>query len=190
MLTTSSWDPDGSHLPGKSQPEISSPEETHSRPGIVPSGHTRENKRPGPGMCIRCKAHLGQCTCQAPGHLNGLDLGKTQNTQLISSGSVLLQCNQELWKLRPGKCMKCRVHLEQCPSRAPWSLSSVDPGSTCHIGLWQTQCHPSTVSSPHMPAVFVCGHHCPLMAGQKLDTEETANRGIQNEKKKGEPHQK
>ena len=45
--------------------------------------------------------------------------------------------------------MKCSAHVGLCPCRPPWSLSSVDPGSTCHLGLWQTQCGPSTVSNPH-----------------------------------------
>ena len=66
------------------------------------------------------------------------------------SGSVSLQSTQEPEQLRPGKCMKHRDHLGQCSCRAPWSLSSVDPGSTCHLDLWQTKCDPSTVSTPHI----------------------------------------
>ena len=45
--------------------------------------------------------------------------------------------------------MKCRAHLGQCPCRTHWSLSCVDSGSTCRLGLWQTQCGPSTASTPH-----------------------------------------
>ena len=45
--------------------------------------------------------------------------------------------------------MKHRAHLRQCPCRTPWSLSSVDLGSTCCLGLWQTQCGPSTMSTSH-----------------------------------------
>ena len=65
------------------------------------------------------------------------------------SGSVLLQNTQESEHLRPGMCMKCRAHLGQCPSGAPWSLSSVNLGSTRCLGLWQAQCGPPTVSNPH-----------------------------------------
>ena len=60
-----------------------------------------------------------------------------------------LQGTPEPEQLRPGKCTKCRAHLGQCPCRAPWSLSRVDPGSTRRLGLWQTQCGPSTASTPH-----------------------------------------
>ena len=59
---------------------------------------------------------------------------------------------------RLGKCMKSRAPLGQCPCRAPWSLNSVEPGSTCHLGLWQTQCGPSTVNTPHTcQGYFFCG---------------------------------
>ena len=59
------------------------------------------------------------------------------------------QSTREPEQRRPGKCTKGRAHLGQCPCRAPWSLSRVDPGSTRHLGLWQTQCGPPTVSTPH-----------------------------------------
>ena len=65
------------------------------------------------------------------------------------SGSVPLQSTPEPEQPRPGKCTKCRAHLGQCPCRAPWSLSRVDPGSTRRLGLRQTQCGPSTASTPH-----------------------------------------
>ena len=70
------------------------------------------------------------------------------------SGSAPLQSTQEPERLRPGKCTKLRDHVGQCSSRAPWSLSSVDPGSTRHLGLWQTPCGPSTGSTPH-----TCQHY-------------------------------
>ena len=49
LRTTSSWDPGGWHLPGGSQPEISSPEEIQSTPQTMLSWCTQETKRPRPG---------------------------------------------------------------------------------------------------------------------------------------------
>ena len=63
------------------------------------------------------------------------------------SRSVPLQSTRETEWLRPEKFMKHRVHLEQCPCRGHWSLRSMDLESTHHLGLWQTQCGPSTVST-------------------------------------------
>ena len=65
------------------------------------------------------------------------------------SGSVPLWSFWEPEQLKAGKCTKHSVHLGQCPCKACWSLSSVDLGSTCCLGLWQTQCGASTVSSLH-----------------------------------------
>ena len=64
------------------------------------------------------------------------DLGRAQNTH--PTGSVPLQSIQEHEWLRPGKCMKCRACFGQFPCRAPWSLSSVDQGSTGHLDLGHT----------------------------------------------------
>ena len=67
-------------------------------------------------------------------------------------------------QLRPGKCMKHRVHLGQCPCRAPWSLSSVNRGRTRCLGLGQTQCGPYNLSTSHtcqqyLFAVFLLPHN-------------------------------
>ena len=75
------WILDSSHWQGMSQPETSSPEETHSTPRIVPSSRSREIEQLGLGKCIRCMAHPGQCAHQAPGCQSCLDLGKAQNAQ-------------------------------------------------------------------------------------------------------------
>ena len=88
----------------------------------------------GPGKGTKHTAHLGLCLCREPE-----------------------------W-LIPGNCMKCRAHLGQCPCRVPWSLTSVDLGSTHCIGLWQTQCGPSTVNTTHtcqwyLFAVFLPPHN-------------------------------
>ena len=72
------------------------------------------------------------------------------------SGSVPLQSTQEPERLRPRECTKARAHVGQYPCRASRSLSSVDPGSTCCLGLWQTHCGPSTASTTHILAVFIC----------------------------------
>ena len=108
---------------------------------------TRGTNRPGPGRWLRHTDHLGQCTCQAPGHLSCLDLGRAQNAH--PTDSVPLWSTQEPEQLRPGKFPKRKAHFGQYPCRAPWSLSSVDPGSTCHLELWQTKCGPYTVNILH-----------------------------------------
>ena len=69
---------DSWHLPGGLQPEIRSPEETHTE---VPSWHTQETAA-GPSQGNRLMAHLWQCTHKTPS-LSCLDLGRTQNTQPI-----------------------------------------------------------------------------------------------------------
>ena len=102
----------------------------------------------GPGRWVRCTAHLGQCTLQTPGHLSCSDLGRVQNA--CPAKSVPLWNTWESEQLRPGKCTKHRVCFGQCPCRAPWSLSSVDPGSICRLELGQTQYVPYTVSTPYM----------------------------------------
>ena len=96
--------------------------------------------------------------------------------------------------LGPGKYIKCKAHLGQCPCRAPRSLSIVDPGSTCCLGLGQTQCGPYTANTPHkcqwnlfresLPPQNTTEQvslnkwpHLPPVSGWKLDTEETVNRG-------------
>ena len=67
-------------MPGVSQPEISSPEESHSIPETVLLQHTRETKQSGQGRRLRIKAHPGQCAHQAPSHLGEL-LGPGKGTE-------------------------------------------------------------------------------------------------------------
>ena len=86
------------------------------------------------------------------------------------TGSVPLRSMWEPELLRPRECKKCRVHLGQCPCRAPWSLSSVDPGNTCCPGLWQTQCGPSTASTPHTY------HHICLQCPSLCTTQVSLNK--------------
>ena len=65
--------------------------------------------------------------------------------------------------LRPGKCIKHRAHLGQCPQLATRRLSRVDTESTCHICQWQAQCGSSTSSTATYPSsiCFQCptSHH-------------------------------
>ena len=145
LLTTSSWDPGwltstrrvtaSDQLPRGDTGHLR--QCSHGEPG-KPSGRMRE--------VIRSTAHLKRCACQEPGHLSCSDLGRAQNAQ--PTCSVSLRSTQEPEQLRPGKCRKCRVRSRQRPCRAPWSLSSVDPGSTHGLELRQTLCGP-TASTPH-----------------------------------------
>ena len=156
-------------------------------------------RQPGLGRWLRHMAHLGQCTHQAPGHLSCLDLGRAQNAH--PTDSVPLWSTQEPEWLRPGKCPKRKSHFGQYPCRALWSLSSVDPGSTCRLELGQTQCGPYTVSTPHthqwyLFVVFLPPHNTteqgslnkwppsPLVSGWKLNTKDTCRRS-QNKQRRG-----
>ena len=120
----------------------------------------------------RHTAHLRQCSHGESGKLSGqmqeviktyhaprtVRLPRTWSPELLRPGKGT-KCTPSLVcalaeyprpeQLRPGKCRKCRVRFRQCPCRAPWSLSSVDPGSTYRLELWQTCCGPCTVSTPH-----------------------------------------
>ena len=82
-------------------------------------------------------------THSAPGAVH---LPSTQSPEMLwtwegnrkhrPSGFVSLWSTWEPEWLSPRNFTKHRAHLGQCPCRAPWSLSSVDLGSTCHLGLW------------------------------------------------------
>ena len=111
---------DGSHLPGMWQSEISHAEKTQSLPETMLSRCTWETKQLGLGRYIKCTAHLGQHTRQAPSGLTCLDLGRR----------------------------KCTTNLGLCPCGAPENLSSLDLGSARnprptwdsalaeHLGAW------------------------------------------------------
>ena len=106
----------------------------------------------GLGRWIRCRAHMGQCAHRAFSHLSTWTWEEHRMHSL--PGSVLLQSTGEPERLRTGKWTKHWVHLGQCP------VEHLEPeqcglGSTRHPGPWQSQCGPVTVSTTHMPAVFV-----------------------------------
>ena len=148
LLTTCFWDPGRFTSTRSVTARDQLPEETHSTPGTVPLWCIQETEQPGLGRCIRHTTHLGQCSCQVRGHLSMLNLGRAQNTQPI--GLCAFAEYSRTWVAeRPWKCTKHRVHVGQCTCKTPWSLSSVDLGSTSCPGLRQTQCGPSTVSIHH-----------------------------------------
>ena len=81
--------------------------------------------------------------------LNHKEIENLKDKMHSPFGSVPLQSIREPERLRPEMCMKCRIHWGQCHCRAPWSLNSVDLGSTHSLGWWQTKCDSSTVSTLH-----------------------------------------
>ena len=87
--------------------------------------------------------------------------------------------------LGPGKCMRCTAHMELCHHGALRSLSGLDLGSGCSLGLWQPPCGPSTMSAlPHACDVclqcsslstaqlnkwaWISGHFTPSCQGRNL----------------------
>ena len=142
-------------MPGGSQPEISSPEETRGTHETALLRRTQETKWLGLGRCLRCTAHLGQCAHKEPGRLSSSDPGRAQN--VCPTESVPLQSTQEPEpeQLRPGKCMQPRAHIGQFPYRETWSLSSVDWKSTRAMSWGKPSVARYCEHSPHMPVIFV-----------------------------------
>ena len=102
----------------------------------------------GGGDKMHCPT-WGECVYQAPGHLRCSDLGRAQNAGPTEAVPLWSTWEPEPEQLRPGKCMQPRACFRQFPCRTTWSLSSVDPGSTRHLELGQTQCGSDTASTPH-----------------------------------------
>ena len=59
------------------------------------------------------------CTCQAPGHLSCLDLGRAQNAGPTESALLKTTQVSESERLRPGKCIQPRASLRQFPAEQP-----------------------------------------------------------------------
>ena len=97
----------GCHPPEESQPEISSPEETYSTPEM-------EAKWPGPGRWLRCRVHVGQCACQAPGHLSCSALERAQKACLA----------QRDWSRTMGQGLWVQIWVWHKPS---WRRSPLTP---------------------------------------------------------------
>ena len=110
---------------------------THGPPETARSPSSWSPELLGPGKGTKRTAYPGLCPCGTPENLSCLDLGSARN-----SGPT--------W------------HLGQCPCRAPWRQISLDPGSTCCLGLWQTQCGPSTVSTCHTCQRYLFAVSLPL----------------------------
>ena len=92
-------------------------------------------------------AHLGQCTHQATSHLSCLDLERAQNVQ---TNCVCAFAEHP----RTSVAQTCDVYETQGPLGTVPLQSTLEPEqcgpqSTCHLRLWQTNCGPSTVSTPH-----------------------------------------
>ena len=64
------------------------------------------------------------------GRLSCSDLGRTQTTGPTESVPQWSTREPEPERLRPGKCTQPRAHPRKFPSRATWSLSSIDREST------------------------------------------------------------
>ena len=107
----------GWQLPGLSQPEISIPDETHSTPGTVLSWCTWEPEWWGPGIWVRCTAHMGECACQTlvPWAVRTRE-GHRMHSQ---PRPVPWQSSQEPERLRSGKCMKCSAAWDRAVAEHP-----------------------------------------------------------------------
>ena len=153
------------HPPGGSQSEITFTEEIHDNTWNCALATYLGKRWQGLGRCIRFMGNLGQWAYQAPNHLSGLDPERVKTAQPIWVCSLVE--HQRPWAHRHGKCMQCRAHLGQFLCRVGWSLCSVNPWSTCCLGLRQTQCGTSTVSTPHT-ASSICSQ-CPSLSTAQLN---------------------
>ena len=114
--------------------------------------------------------HLGQCLCGAPRKQSTLD--REVHKMHSPPGTVCLLSTWSTEWLGPGKGINCTAHLGQWPPGAHKNLSSVDLGSTCHLGLWQSRRGPSTVSNllptnplPHGSSICL---KCPFLSTAQL----------------------
>ena len=154
LLTTSSWDPglltSARRVAAWDQFPRGDTQHTWDGALVVHPG----NQVPRTGVEIKTMAHLGQCTCQAPGHLSCSDLGRAQNASPTESVPLWSTWEPEPEQLRPGKCMKLGARFGQFPCRATWSLSSVDRETTRAVSwskpsvvhtLWALPTHASDI---------------------------------------------
>ena len=156
---------DGRHLPGGSQPEMGSPEETHSHlrwyspgaPGTL-SGQDRGGDYDAGQTGTVCAPSTWYC-------LSCADLGRAQNS--CPAESVPLRSARDPEWLRPGKCTKFRARFRQCPCRAPWSLSSGDQGSTHCLALGKASVvHPLQATPTHASDICL---QCPSLPTTRLN---------------------
>ena len=137
---------------GRSQ--RSPPQRRHTAHLRWHSRSTPRNQTAGTREVIRRTAHLGQCACQAPGHLSCWDLGRAQNSHPTESVPLWSSREPEPERLRPGKGTKAWACFGQFPCRAPWSLSQESTGAVSGANpVWPRHCE----HSPHTRAIFACG---------------------------------
>ena len=100
-------------------------------------------------------AHLGQCACQAPGHVSSWGLGKVQNACLMESVPLWTTRELEPEQLRPGSAHNPGP-LWTVPLQGTLEPELHKPGSThAWAGadpVWFICCK----HSPHMPVILVC----------------------------------
>ena len=140
------------HIHQEGHSLISSPEESHTT-GTVPLWCIQETEQPGLGRCIRHTAHL--CSCQVPGHLSILNLGRAQNTAhwaLWLCRVIKSLSGWETWEVHETQgtlgtaCLQSTLEPEQCGPggcKLPWAEAHP---------VWSINCE----HSPHMTAVFAC----------------------------------
>ena len=116
LLVTPSWDPGWLASSRRVTAWGQLPEDTHStaEPALAAHSAQRCEKQAARSWgWVRRTARPGQCA------------------HLTHTQPSLCPCGwSEPERLRPGTCTKHRACLGQCLCIAPWSLSSVDPGST------------------------------------------------------------
>ena len=70
------------------------------------------------------------------------------------SGSVPLQSTWDPKWLRARKCMKHRVHMEECPCRGPWTWTVWTWEVQATLGCGKPSATHPLWALPHTPAVF------------------------------------
>ena len=91
--------------------------------------HTQETELPGPGG-DKMLHTWEKCARQAVGHLSCSDLGRAQNAGPTESVPLWSTRESEPEWCRSEKCTQPKAHLRQFPSRATWTLNSLDQEST------------------------------------------------------------
>ena len=150
MLTTSSWD-----ICQEGHSPRSTPQRRHmAHQRLVLSGHAQETRE-----VIKTHGPPETVCSQSTWSPEILRPGKCTKRP---AESVPSQSTQESERQRPGRCMTCRVCFGQYPCTALWSLSSIDPGSTCRHERGQTQRGPELRALPTL-AREVC-LQCPSLS--------------------------
>ena len=142
-----------------------------------------ENQAAGAGEAISCSDRARQ----TPGDLSCSDRGRAQNTGPTEPEPLRTTRVPEPERFRPGRCMQPRASLGRFPAEQPRAWAVWAGGHTrCERGQaqcgWDTastrQCYLFALSLPPHSATEQVSlksvHHCPLVSGWKIDTEETS----------------